>query len=286
MALAVAVVGGFAVARGLGQDRGSQARTPSGLPAMELAADYAAAQPFTPPRPNQWTYLRFQMVSPGAIAQSKGMRTTKISEQWRSADGTRTADTDSGKLSVVDSGKYESDVFPPKDYETLAGLPTEPGKLLDWARKHYGGREQHDADVFDALTTILRDNVLPPEVNAALLRAIGLIPGVFQSPNSIEVNGRAVLVVGIVQEGWLESDLLLNPQTHEFVGTRDLAVADHTFAIGPEGAQGDHAVTQPGATPSGGSNGSPETVRIRKGELQSMLIRSAARIVNAPGQTS
>ena len=287
MAVAVAVVGGLALVGGLDQDGGSRTATPADLPSIELAAVHASAQPFTPPRPDQWTYLKFRMVNPGAIAQTKGMQTDVTSERWNSADGQRTADMDSGKLAVVNSGQYESDVFPPRDYETLAGLPAEPAQLLDWVREHTGAGEQHDADAFRAISTILRENLLPPAVTAALLRAVGLIPAVFESSDPIEVDGRAATVVGIVQEGWLESDILLDPQTHEFLGSRDLAVANHTFTIGPEGAQGGGTTTGdgPGAAPSGGSNDGATVAQVRKGELQSMLIRSAVRIVDAPGQT-
>jgi hypothetical protein len=91
----------------------------------------------------------------GAIARSKGMQTNVTSEQWKRVDGQKTADMDRGKLSVVNSGRYESDVFPPRDHETLAGLSTEPQRLLDWVRDHLGAGEQHDAEAFNVISKIL-----------------------------------------------------------------------------------------------------------------------------------
>ena len=216
------------------------------------------------------------------------MRTDVTSQQWNRADGQRTASMDSGTLQVENPGQYESDVFPPRDYATLAGLPAEPEKVLGWVRERVGGDgEQRDAGSFHAISMILMNNLLPPAVTAALLRALGLIPGVFESPEPIEVDGRPATVVGMVQEGWLETTILLDPQTHEFLGSRDLAIADHAFTVGREGAQGGGTTTgdRPGAAPVGDGGDGPTEVKIKKGELQSMLVRSAALIVDAPGQT-
>ncbi|MGC4749891.1 hypothetical protein ACLQ28_30155 [Micromonospora sp. DT201] len=50
--------------------------------------------------------------------------------------------------------------------------------------------EQRNTGLFDAISTILRDNLLPPAVIAALLRAAALIPGVDQAPNPVSIDGR------------------------------------------------------------------------------------------------
>ena len=285
---AVAVVAGLLHVGGFGRDGDSRVGTPSELPSIELAAAYAAAQPFTAPRPDQWTYLKFRMTNPGTIARSKGQQTDITSEQWIRADGEQTADRENGTLQV--HGRGQSQVFPPQDYATLAGLPTEPEQVLDWIREHEGTVWQRtDLDRFNVISKILSDNLLPPTVTAALLRALGLIPGVFESPEPIEVDGHPVAVVGIVLDGWLESDILLDPGTHEFIGTRSVAIADHTFTVGPQGAQGDGGTSSgdgPDAAPVGGPTDDGATVvRVGNGELQSLLIRSAIRIVDAPGRT-
>jgi hypothetical protein len=95
---------------------------------------------------------------------------------------------------------------------------------------------------------------------AALWRAAALIPGVTQE--TIEVGGRQVIAVGRIQDGWQFEQLLLDPDTHDFVGYRSVAVKDFTIQ-----------------SPTG-------PVTTKKGEAQFEIIRLAAKIVDAAGKTS
>jgi hypothetical protein len=117
--------------------------------------------------------------------------------------------------------------------------------------------------LFLRIAGILEQNLLPPDVTAALWRAAALVPGVTLSPTTIDVDGRPVTAVGRVQDGWRFEQLLLDPDTHEFVGYRSVAVQDYTFTGSPDGP-----------------------ITIKQGEVQYTITRVAAKVVDAAGQTS
>jgi hypothetical protein len=288
---AAALVVGLVVVDGLGEgaDRPPAAQSPA-AETFELAAAYAEAQPFTPPRPNQWIYLEQRIINPGKVAQSKGQTTDTTTRSWRRADGRQIADIVDGKL-VVSGDSPDPTGLPPTDYPTVAGLPTEPRALLAWLRSRMGPfntdtEEARNATLFSVIGAILNQNVLPPAVAAAVLRAAALIPDVTQSPETVTIDGRAVTTVGRVQDGWRQQDILLDPNTREFLGIREVAVNDYTFTVHEGATGGDGAPGAPRAGRSdGGDSADGETVQIKKGEIQVLLTRLAGKIVDAPGQT-
>ncbi|HEX8629017.1 MAG TPA: CU044_5270 family protein, partial [Catenuloplanes sp.] len=265
-------------------------RSPAAVGTFELAAAYAAAQPFTPPRPDQWTYVKFRALNPGSIARSKGQEPDVTTSFWCRADGRQSATiADNGKLSVTPVDTAPLTVFPPQDYRRLAQLPTDPPRLLRWLEANLppgGTGEDRNVMTFGMIGAILGQNVLPPAVRAALLRAAALIPGVTESPETVKVGGRVATAVGRVHNGWRREDLLLDADTHEFLGHRAVAIRDHSFVVGGEGRQGPGRPGGPAAKPAGpGGTSAGQTVRVRKGELQYLVTRLASAVVDAPGQT-
>jgi hypothetical protein len=116
--------------------------------------------------------------------------------------------------------------------------------------------------LFERIAMILDGNLLPPDVTAALWRAAALVPGVSQADELVEIDGRTVIAVGRIQDGWRFSQLLLDPDTHAYVGFRSVAVKDYTYPDTPNGP-----VTE------------------RAGTVQHATTRLAATVVDAPGQT-
>ncbi|GIF63424.1 hypothetical protein Ais01nite_14590 [Asanoa ishikariensis] len=257
---AAAVAAGVVAVGGSGQTPGEQTDYAAGgsvAETFELAAATAETEPFTPPRPDQWTYVELKMVR-GKIAVDKGQATSETTRSWQRADGLQTADLLDGKLQVSPETTEIPIVMPPRDYPTLAGLPTQPQALLDWVRaKAAPGKTDHDAVPYSLISAMLRDNVLPPSVKATLLRALALIPGVTRSTDPVDFAGRPAIAVGMVQDGWRQEDILLDPTTHEFLGSRTAVVKDYT---------------------------TPEGVALKKGDVEVELVRVAGKIVNAPGQ--
>lgn len=229
---------------------------------FELAAMHAETEPFTPPRPDQWTYVELKIVR-GKVAEDKGQATRETTRSWQRADGRQSAMMVDGKLEISVEAPEVGHSIPPQDYPTLAGLPTEPRALLDWLRAQMppgmGDSTGRDSFAYVVVSSMLRDNVLPPKVKAALLRVLALTPGVTQSAEPVDFNGRPALAVGMLLDGWRHQDILLDPATHEFLGIRVVVVKDHT---------------------------TPEGVALRAGDVEVELIRVTGKIVDAPGQTN
>ena len=93
-----------------------------------------------------------------------------------------------------------------------------------------------------------------------MLRAAALIPGVTETPEPTNIDGRSVTALGRVMDGWRQMDVLLDSDTHAVIGARNIAVADYR---------------DPGGH-----------FEFKKGEVMDMVILKTARIVDAPGQTS
>ncbi|MGV9807592.1 CU044_5270 family protein [Micromonospora chersina] len=224
---------------------------------FELAAVHAETEPFAPPRPDQWTYVELRIVR-GKLAEDKGQATRETTRSWQRADGRQSAVQIDGKLEVSTESSDLPQVMPPQDYPTLAGLPTDPRALLDWLRAGSPSGKGDDGAPYLAIESMLRDNVLPPGVKATLLRALALIPGVIRSGEPVDFDGRPAIAVGMVLDGWRREDILLDPTTHEFLGSRTVVVEDHT---------------------------TPEGVTLKKGDVEVELVRVAGKVVDAPGRT-
>jgi hypothetical protein len=274
VAAAVATVGlgGLDGSAGPAADPGPGTGQPALTPVsrtFELAALTASSQRYTPPRPDQWIYIKKRNLSPSALAQDKGQAPDVTTEFWLRADGTQMAEFNPyhGKV----EGWNQDNGYP-----ALAALPTDPEALLSLLRDQItappadsnqprvNGDDLGDVDVrlFNKIAGILDQNLLPPAVTAALWRAAALVPGVTQAPETLQIDGRTAIAVGRVQEGWRFEQLLVDPETYEYIGYRSVAIEDHTYTGTPDGPVTEHA-----------------------GSVQFALTRLAASIVDAPGQT-
>jgi hypothetical protein len=276
--LRLAAIGATALAGATGMilasDIGGDGRPQSGVPGLpsvpvasaavlERAARHAAAAPFTPPREHQWFYFE---------AQFAGSEGSELRRTWRRADGGAMAWLDGqGKLEVrnMELPKRRRALMPPAfgplaSYKALAALPTDPDALLRWAyelaKNIEGAGLTEDGDVYSILNGILSDNVLPPELEAGIFRAIKKIPGV--NLEEVEVLGHHVLSLSLT-EGWLRQELLLDPDTYAYRGQRSTVVKD--AVISPEKA--------------GNATG-----EIHKGHVV-IAIRLVTAIVDEAGQT-
>jgi hypothetical protein len=279
-AVAVAVVGlGGPGSGGLGGPDGRATDGRTGQPALapvartfELAAVTASSRSYTPPRPDQWIYIKRRNLHPSAIAKDKGHAPDVIDEIWLRADGKKMAEFNPfhGRVESWDQDN---------GYPDLAALPTDPEVLLSLLRDqitapptdprvpadgHAMPRpDMSDVDVdgvlFSRIAGILDQNLLPPDVTAALWRAAALVPGVTQATEPVRIDGRTAIAVGRVQDGWRFEQLLVDPDTYEYIGYRSVATKDYTYPA--------------------------SDVTERAGSVQFALTRLATSIVDAPGQT-
>ena len=264
---------------GTGPDTTATEQTPNETPAaatFRLAAEYASMKSWDDPRPDQWTYTKDWSEEPGPLAQHYGWTGPPVTGAWwEKIDGTKVAGPQEG--GHVEELDIENQI------PFLMSLPTDPQELLAALREKLDGasgegdgtvmdhalpvpqppqnEEQSDLLLYSYVSSILERGVLPPAITSALWEAAALIPGVTQQDETVEIEGHKAIAVSVVMDGWLEVQLLVDPDTHEYVGRRALYAADHTY--GPD--QGN--------------------VHAKKGEVEYVTIRLDSGIVDDFGDT-
>lgn len=287
--LAVMIAAGVTVAQNLsGVDQNGKPRpVVPGLPAgpvanaqdaLNRAADSAQARSFTAPRNDQWIYTETRSQSPGKpqygqVQTSRTPLKTEIRREWIRADGRQMAWIEDGKLMLAPTGG----AMPPSDYASLAALPHDPDALLAWCDKEpaplKGGRY---ASEFALLTSILGNSgVLPPPVEATIYRALAKIPVVTLNKQAVDVAGRPALSLSYAIEGWLRKEILLDRTTYTYLGERSIAIKDHSRTDPTQKYRGKSGTLQ---VIKGG------TWKVQKGTIDQLSVRTAAGIVDRPGQ--
>jgi hypothetical protein len=267
--LAVVAAAGVTVAVDLGgTDAGDGPRSIiPGVPSasaevLEQAAANAEREPFTPPRDDQWIYTKLRFTS-----SDGGVPLFRM--EWRRADGGGMAMLDEHGRLRVDTLAPEKDparkrVRGPFDsYKAAAALPPDPDALLRWAYEQTenitGAGSTPDAEVYSIFRGILGGGVLPPDLEAAIFRAMKQIPGVTVS--TTDVLGRPALALAFTDD-WLRQELLLDAHEYTYRGRRSTVVRD--------------AVINP--LKAGNATG-----EVKKGHVV-MAVQVAAGIVDKPGE--
>ncbi|MFE2106552.1 CU044_5270 family protein [Kitasatospora sp. NPDC059463] len=140
-------------------------------------------------------------------------------------------------------------------YAYLATLPTDPDALL---KKIYtetkGMGPGPDQEAFVTIGDVLREQIAPPAVSAALYRAAAKIPGVTVVDDSVDASGRHGVAVARV-DGGIRTEWIFDPKTHEFLGERTVVAAEGNDFGKPGTVTGHSAVLastvvdQPGVEP-------------------------------------
>ncbi|MGV9779448.1 hypothetical protein [Streptosporangium sp. NPDC003464] len=143
-------------------------------------------------------------------------RLNTVDEFWTRADGKRVGYEVNGKLQTSDPGWHA----PENIYALLAALPTDPDALLAEFRKtHETEGADQDYWIFKRFATTLSQNIVPPDLQAAIFRAIAKLPGVMVNESAVDADGRAVLSVSRVVEGWRDFEILLDPAIYAYRGS-------------------------------------------------------------------
>lgn len=235
---AAALAVGVAVLEDLGGADGRQESIVPGLvPAanaaqlLERAAVAAERKAFVAPRPDQWVYFEDRYIS---YAQDGRRLEDGVFRSWHRADGAGRAFIDErGKLQVYEFEPPRATAgrpAPPGGYEELLALPRNPHALLRWAyaQNMENGDDSKDGVVFLFFNHLLRDKVLPPELEAAIFRALKQMPGVTVTENAVDVLGRPAVAIGHTED-WLHEELLLDGQTYAYRGERSTVVKNTTI---------------------------------------------------------
>lgn len=217
--------------------------------AAEVASRRGKAQV---PLPTQWHYTK-------TLDKQPNSDTVKTMEGWMRYDGRQSANfNEDGELVVGDvpPDPGDDDLSPQQYDAKLRELPTAPRKLLAKVTgdRHWieGAREEGvpkvvepvDARAYRVIMLYLsRYGTMPPRLEAAMFRALALIPGVRIEQGVTDAAGRSGLGV------WRESPVdlpyrryeILDPATYRYLGTRmvwlrDEFTADDRLPIAPKGA--------------------------------------------------
>jgi hypothetical protein len=243
---------------------------------LDRAAVAVSSRPAVQPGPNQWIYIEKTYFAYGITARPR----TDV--MWLRADGRRIGFLQDGKLVVQDVPASESGGYSAvASYDLLAKLPTNPSALLADIAKLPGGGGLGSASLGDPLLggpplLLLgrgrgRNNSefhnlaqliwnspagAPPKVQAALYRAMALIPGITVDASARTITGQPAISL---------SGLLFNPRTYQMIGARAVAPAPSQFC----------AATQPGP---------PDCRILPAGTLMNEIILTVVKFVSGPGQ--
>ncbi|MEU9786375.1 CU044_5270 family protein [Streptomyces phaeochromogenes] len=243
---AVTTVGVTASVLAEGSDSGRKvkpAASPSmslkGLSAAELlerAADVAEhGPPVTPPRADQWIYIKTREEARGGNAKVMA----PVSEEWNRYDGTETAveqrDAEgknpklrTGRTNLENDGQG-GEQSPREMYRFLAALPTDGKQALrtihdtyaDEGTKGAAGTQQDYA----AISALLGAPLTPPDGLAGLYRALALLPGGQVVDHQVKTAaGRRVIALRYesLERKGPTNEWLLDPRTYRIVGLRML----------------------------------------------------------------
>jgi hypothetical protein len=244
--VAAVAAGALAIAPTLGDRPTASA---AAVELLESAAEQAAQQPAWDPRPDQLVYTRaLEVAYSMAELDGEGVESlvTQTREAWRSVDGLHP-----GLIKGVvkpgtdplnpEGGPYEIPLEPcDGTWEGCGdipafpvGMPTDgdPDAMLAFLRKvtepyDMGpGNKEHkpDQEVFDEAAALLRQGGLAPQMESAVLGAVARIPGVTTSGNVSDAAGRDGVGVGLTTAYGVRVDLVIDPESEEFLGVRELS---------------------------------------------------------------
>ncbi|HEX2315635.1 MAG TPA: CU044_5270 family protein, partial [Thermomonospora sp.] len=189
------------------------------------------------PRPDQWSYLKGIAVGSsggvgGMLFGEPDQRRTY--ERWVSADGTRTATRDKNGRLRIDPVSSMPGMSPPSGYPYILKLPTSADALLahlDRVLDKEGGRgestEARASRMFQIMEIWMREVAIPADLRAAMYEALGRIPGVRFENRAADVAGRPGVTFHRFEEGYLRTEIMIDPRTQAYMGYRVVAVRDH-----------------------------------------------------------
>jgi hypothetical protein len=267
------------------------------LVARQLPREQEPATPTTnaaagpAPRPHQWVYSK-------ELRVEYGSRKPFTVERWDRVDGKKfvnwASDRRVARAPKVIREQRQLPPFPqgcppgqPLRVRPAVGLghwfpnpaavPTDPDGLL---AAIYRLVEDPTCSLIPVGDTIqdrafmlidgMFQTVQPAEVQAALSQALAKIPGVTVVQGATDAAGRrgvafarAAAIEGPGSSGWLRLEIILDPDTHRYLGARHVVTRDHFIPDTPSGSKG---------------------TRFRKGQVLVSRAQVALAVVDAPCQ--
>ncbi|MDV5143010.1 CU044_5270 family protein [Streptomyces sp. SBC-4] len=222
---------------------GSDRKAPEAKPAtvlLDRIATVAAAKPARAVRDDQYVYVSSTVAWSVQSDSDPVMRldTPRSRKVWLSVDGSkpgllRERGEDIPLAGALDkNGRPVEPVGNPHPtlnsptYRYLESLPTDPDALL---KKIYdetrGSGPGPDQEAFVTIGDLLREQLAPPKVSAALYKAAAGIPGVTVVDDAVDAAGRHGVAVARVHAGE-RTEWIFDRRTLDFLGERGVMVED------------------------------------------------------------
>jgi hypothetical protein len=222
------------------------------------------------PRPHQWVYEK-------ELRVEEGGRKPWTWERWVRVDGKKTASASNNDLRearVSDTSRDQQlasalwSRCPPGKREQLArirpaaglarwfpnpaAVPTDPDRLLAAIYQLVEDPACAPIMVGDTVQDrafMLIDGMfqswLPAEVRVVLYQALAKIPGVTVAHGATDAIGRrgvafvrAAAIEGPGSSDWLRLEIIMDPDTHRYLGARHVVTRDHFIPDTPTGSKG------------------------------------------------
>jgi hypothetical protein len=299
----VAVLGAAVlVARQQPKDQPPAAPTANAAELADWAATAVAAQSVPTPRPHQWVYTKELRVEHGGhkpwtwerwvrvdgkkyvSADGNDLRAARVSDMPRERRRCPPAEAVVGLGAAGQSRRILREQQAPvrpavglgRFFPNPAAVPTDPDGLLAAVYQLVenpdcspilGGDNVQDRAYL--LIDVMLQTVQPPEVRAALYRALAKIPGVTVVHSATDAAGRrgvgftrAASIEFSGSSSWLRLEIILDNDTYRYLGARYIVTRDYFMPDVPSG----------------------KGTRFRKGQVLISTAQLALAVVNAPCQ--
>ncbi|SFC18998.1 CU044_5270 family protein [Streptomyces aidingensis] len=243
-ALAVALATGGLLDQGPSSSEpggsGSSA-TPAGATSaavlLDRIATAAAAKEAPAVRDDQYIYIASTVAFSSSSNEDPVWRLADPHprEIWLSVDGSRPGllRENGEEMELTDESDLPADAGPSLNsptYRYLESLTTDPDALL---QKIYdeteGAGAGPDQQAFVTIGDLLREQLAPPQVSAALYQAAAKIPGVTVVEDAVDAAGRQGIAVARTHDGQ-RTEWIFDEDSLEFLGERSVMVEDTSWA--------------------------------------------------------
>ncbi|MEV6205845.1 CU044_5270 family protein [Kitasatospora sp. NPDC051914] len=213
---------------------------------LDRIAQVAAAKPAPEVKDSQFVHVKSLVKFPDGTPDGPIPGKLHEREVWLSVDGSRkgllldrtlVSGTDPESLrrdGANPDGTLPLDTNTSPDlhgptYRYLAGLPTDPDEMFKLLNSEPRTERWTEQRPFGTIGDLLREQIAPPAVAAALYRAAAKIPGVEVIEDSVDASGRHGVAVGLTSSAGVRVEWIFDRKTFEYLGERQIVVSAGTF---------------------------------------------------------
>jgi hypothetical protein len=251
---------------------------------LDRAASAVGSQPGTRPGPHQWIYIEETHTADALTPRPM------TDAEWLRADGRQVGFLQDGKLVIQNVSASDARGYSAvASYDMLAKLPTDPSALLadvytmpsdgnglgsaSLAHQILGAppllplSTDRNSSAFLNMAQLIWNSPAgaPPQVQAALYRAMAEIPGIKIDASARTITGQPAISL---------SGLLFDPHTYRMIGARSVAPSNLSVCS---------ATGSPAKKPAEATG--PRDCHIAPaGTVLNEILQTAIKFVSAPGQ--